>query len=100
MNDLMEKLKKLLPTGNSPVLLLSIATGFIVAFLIAGFETLTDDLLLAEISSRPLWQIALAPGVGLLLAVSIIHFFGKNSGAGTSDAVSYTHLTLPTTPYV
>ena len=45
MNDLMEKLKKLLPTGNSPVLLLSIATGFIVAFLIAGFETLTDDLL-------------------------------------------------------
>ena len=85
MNDLMEKLKKLLPTGNSPVLLLSIATGFIVAFLIAGFEILTDDILLAEISSRPLWQIALAPGIGLLLAVSIIHFFGKNSGPGTSD---------------
>ena len=85
MNGLMEKLKKLLPTGNSPVLLLSIATGFKVAFLIAGFEILTDDILLAEISSRPLWQIALAPGIGLLLAVSIIRFLGNNSGGGTSD---------------
>ena len=79
MNGLMEKLKKLLPTGNSPLLLLSILTGFLVAFIIAGFEILTDEILFEEISSRPLWQISIAPGIGLILAISIIRFFGKNS---------------------
>ena len=49
MNGLMEKLKKLLPTGNSPLLLLSILTGFLVAFIIAGFEILTDEILFEEI---------------------------------------------------
>ena len=85
MNGLMEKLKKLLPTGNSPLLLLSILTGFLVAFIIAGFEILTDEILFAEISSRPLWQISIAPGIGLLLADSIIRFLGKNTSSGTSD---------------
>lgn len=69
----MSRLRTIATRGDTPVLAMSIATGALVALLIAGFEYLTDSVLLERLSHRPLWQIALAPAIGLLLALSLIH---------------------------
>jgi len=71
--------------GDTPVLALAMLTGLLVAFIIAGFETLTDTILLAEVERWPLWQIMIAPGLGLLAAGLILRYLGRNSSSGTSD---------------
>ena len=43
----------------------------------------------------------LLQGIPIILAIVVINFFLLNLAEGDAvDAVSYTHLTLPTTPYV
>ena len=71
----MNRLRSIATRGDTPVLALSIATGALVAVVIAGFEYLSASVLLDAVLKRPLWQVALAPALG---------------------PVSYTHLTLPT----
>ena len=79
------KFKRFFSQGRTPVLALSIATGVTVAALIAAFEVITSELLLEQVSNRPIWQIALAPALGLLLTGFILRFLGRNTNSGTSD---------------
>ncbi len=81
----MRRLRNIATRGDTPVLALSILTGALVAILIAGFEYISASLILERILHRPLWQIAIAPGVGLLLAALILRYPGRRLGAGTSD---------------
>ena len=81
----MNRLRTIATRGDTPVLAMSIATGALVALLIAGFEYLTDSVLLERLSHRPLWQIALAPAIGLLLATLILRWAGRGLGSATSD---------------
>ena len=79
------KLGNLATRGNTPVLALSVATGIIVATLIAGFEHLTAEVLFHRLQERPLWQIAAAPGFGILLAALILRYAGRMGTSSTSD---------------
>ncbi|MDP6976913.1 MAG: chloride channel protein [Acidimicrobiales bacterium] len=81
----MNRLRTIATRGDTPVLALSIGTGALVALLIAGFEYLTDHVLLERVFNRPLWQIALAPAVGLLLATLLLQFLGRGATSSTSD---------------
>ncbi|HCV35371.1 MAG TPA: hypothetical protein DF783_00465 [Acidimicrobiaceae bacterium] len=81
----MSKLGNLATRGNTPVLALSVATGIIVATLIAGFEHLTAEVLFHRLQERPLWQIAAAPGFGILLAALILRYAGRMGTSSTSD---------------
>jgi len=71
--------------GDTPVLALSVLTGALVACTIAAFEYLSATVLLHRLLDRPLWQIAVAPGVGLLLASLILRYPGRRLAPGTSD---------------
>ena len=81
----MSRLGKLATRGNTPVLTLSIATGALVAILIAGFEYVTAEVFLHRLQARPLWQIAAAPGLGILLASLILRYPGRRGTSATSD---------------
>ena len=81
----MSRLRTLAARGNTPVLALAVATGVAVAVLIAGFEYVTDEILLDRVHARPLWQIAGAPVIGLLLAGLILRYPGRRASPATSD---------------
>ena len=81
----MKRLTRILKRGNTPVLVLAIATGAVVALVVAGFEILTDRILLDRLGERPLWQIALAPAFGLGAAAVILRFLGRGTASATSD---------------
>lgn len=79
------RLRTIATRGDTPVLALAMLTGLLVAFIIAGFETVTDKLLLSSVEHWPLWQLMAAPGLGLLGAGLILRYLGRNSSSGTSD---------------
>ncbi|HIG24881.1 MAG TPA: chloride channel protein [Acidimicrobiia bacterium] len=79
------RLRTIATRGDTPVLALAMLTGLLVAFIIAGFEAVTDKLLLASVEHWPLWQLMAAPGLGLLGAGLILRYLGRNSSSGTSD---------------
>ncbi|MEC8947419.1 MAG: chloride channel protein [Actinomycetota bacterium] len=81
----MRRLRSIATRGDTPVLALAILTGAMVAVLIAGFEYVSASLILERILHRPLWQIAIAPGIGLLLTALILRYPGRRLGTGTSD---------------
>ena len=81
----MKRLRNIATRGDTPVLALSILTGMVVAILIAGFEYISDAVLLDRILHRPLWQIALAPGLGLLIASLLLRYPGRRMVTATSD---------------
>ena len=81
----MKRLNRTLKRGNTPVLVLAITTGALVALLVAGFEVITDRVLLDRINERPLWQIALAPAIGLSAAAVILRVIGRGTASATSD---------------
>ncbi|MEO2126124.1 MAG: chloride channel protein [Acidimicrobiales bacterium] len=81
----MNRLRTIATRGDTPVLALAMLTGLLVAFIIAGFEAVTDKLLLASVEHWPLWQLMAAPGLGLLGAGLILRYLGRNSSSGTSD---------------
>jgi CIC family chloride channel protein len=67
------------------VLALSIATGAVVALLIAGFEYMAQSVFLERITHRPLYQIAAAPAFGLMIATLLLHWIGRRASPATSD---------------
>ena len=67
------------------MLALSIAAGALVAMIVAGFEVLTDRVLLERVTERPLWQIALAPAIGLSATGIILRSLGRGATSATSD---------------
>ncbi len=81
----MKRLRTIATRGDTPVLALAIITGLLVATLVAAFEYLSATVLLERILHRPLWQSAIAPGVGLLLASLILRYPGRRMAPGTSD---------------
>jgi len=81
----MSRLGNLATRGNTPVLALSVATGVVVAALIAGFEYVAAEVLLHRLQQLPLWQMAAAPGIGILLASLILHYPGRGGTSATSD---------------
>ncbi|MEC8954293.1 MAG: chloride channel protein, partial [Actinomycetota bacterium] len=81
----MNRLRSIATRGDTPVLVLSIVTGALVAVVIAGFEYLSASVLLDAVLKRPLWQVALAPAVGLILATAVLRYLGRGLSAATSD---------------
>ncbi len=81
----MKRLRTIATRGDTPVLALAIITGLLVATLVAAFEYLAATVVLERVLHRPLWQIAIAPGVGLLLASLILRYPGRRMLPSTSD---------------
>jgi CIC family chloride channel protein len=79
------RLRTIATRGDTPVLALSIATGALVALLIAGFEYLAQSVFLERITHRPLYQIAAAPAIGLVLTALLLHWIGRRTNPATSD---------------
>ena len=81
----MKRLRTIATRGDTPVLALAIITGLLVATLVAAFEYLSATVILDRVLHRPLWQIAIAPGIGLLLASLILRYPGRRMLPSTSD---------------
>ena len=81
----MSRLRTIATRGDTPVLALSIATGALVALLISGFEYLTQSVFLERITHRPLYQIAAAPAIGLVITALLLHWIGRRANPATSD---------------
>lgn len=61
------------------------AIGFAVGLTVALFDFLTIEGLLEDVVHLPLWQKAMAPGVGLVLAAAILRWPGRGAPVGTSE---------------
>ncbi|QGG95331.1 chloride channel protein [Actinomarinicola tropica] len=73
-------------TANaSRLLLAAILTGILVGLTVAGFEWLTTELVLHALLERPTWQLALAPGVGLVTCALLLRWVAGGAGPSTSD---------------
>ena len=81
----MNRIKNIAKRGDTPVLALAVVTGFLVALLIAGFETLADSIVLEHVKELTRWQIVIAPGIGLILAHLILRYLGGKTTPATSD---------------
>ena len=81
----MNRIKNIATRGDTPVLALAVVTGFLVALLIAGFETLADSIVLEHVKELARWQIVIAPGIGLILAHLILRYLGGKTTPATSD---------------
>ena len=81
----MNRIKNIATRGDTPVLALAVVTGFLVALLIAGFETLADSIVLEHEKELARWQIVIAPGIGLILAHLILRYLGGKTTPATSD---------------
>ncbi len=81
----MNRIKNIATRGDTPVLALAVVTGFLVALLIAGFETLADSIVLEHVKELARWQIVIAPGIGLILAHLILKYLGGKTTPATSD---------------
>jgi len=79
------RIKNIATRGDTPVLALAVVTGFLVALLIAGFETLADSIVLEHVKELARWQIVIAPGIGLILAHLILKYLGGKTTPATSD---------------
>jgi len=79
------RIKNIATRGDTPVLALAVVTGFLVALLIAGFETLADSIVLEHVKELTRWQIVIAPGIGLILAHLILRYLGGKTTPATSD---------------
>jgi len=67
------------------MVLASVALGMMVGATVAAFEWLTVQVMLEHLLERPLWQQAIAPGVGLALAAGFLRLGGKDLNSSTSD---------------
>ncbi len=67
------------------VLLLAGLTGAITGLVVAGFERLTADVILKAVFNAPLGLQAVAPGVGLVVAVTCLRYAGRRATPATSD---------------
>jgi CIC family chloride channel protein len=68
------------------VLLLAGVTGVLTGLVVAGFERVVAEVLLARVQGLPLWGQAAIPTVGLLLAAACLHFGDATARPDTSDA--------------
>lgn len=60
-------------------------TGVVVGLVVAGFERLTDEVLLDEVLHAPAWAQAVLPAVGLAVAAVSLHFLARGATPATAD---------------
>lgn len=74
-------------------------TGVIVGAVVAAFERVTVEVFLDELLHRPLWQQAMAPGIGLAIAIGLLRLVDRDLTPSTSDeyvrAFHARHASLP-----
>ena len=64
----------------------ALAVGGITGLIVAGFEQVTEKILLGQMHDFPIWVQAIAPVVGLLLSAFLLRYVGgKDATTGTSD---------------
>ena len=63
----------------------SVATGVLVAIVVAIFEALTVNVVLNWVREQDLTFQVLAPVVGVALAVCVLRYLGQDTNAATSD---------------
>lgn len=61
--------------------LLGVAVGLVVA----GVDYVAIELLLDPLAERPIWQVALAPFVGLAVTAAILQWPGRSASPATSE---------------
>jgi chloride channel protein, CIC family len=64
----------------------SAVVGTVTGLLVAGFDRLTINGLLDHVRAAPLWFVAIAPGVGLVLSALWLRGPGNGASPTTSDA--------------
>lgn len=60
--------------------------GTITGFIVAGCQKLTLRVLLVRVNELPLWLVACAPFVGLVLCALCLRFLARGASPGISDA--------------
>jgi CIC family chloride channel protein len=66
-------------------LLFAAGTGVVVGLAVLVIESLTVDGLLAAIADRPFWMRALAPGLGLVIALACLRWVARGATPATTD---------------
>ena len=93
------KLRRFLPERhNSQLLAAAIAVGIAVGFLVALFDALVIEILLAQVLELPLLVQVAAPMVGLLITVAVLKYGGRDCSPSTSD--EYIHAFHSRRPHV
>jgi chloride channel protein, CIC family len=67
------------------VVLFAGVTGLLTGLVVALFERIVVEELLARVLEAPLWVAALAPAVGLVGAAVLLRFLGRGTSPGTAD---------------
>jgi len=70
---------------SQQVLLLAGLTGALTGLVVAGFERLAAEVVFAAVLDLPLWAMAAAPLVGLLLARAALRWLAHGATPATSD---------------
>jgi CIC family chloride channel protein len=92
-------LTRLVRARNARLLMASVITGVVVAFLVAGFEVLARDVLLDRLLEQDLWVLAVAPLIGIVAAKGILRLVGRDATGSTSDEyIRAFHERQPTIP--
>lgn len=75
------------PGRRVPRLVLgALAVGGITGLIVAGFEQVTEKILLGQMHDFPIWVQAIAPVIGLALSAFLLRYVGgKDATTGTSD---------------
>ena len=64
----------------------ALAVGAATGVIVAGFEQVTEKILLGELHELPVWVQAIAPVIGLVLSALLLRYVGgKDATTGTSD---------------
>ena len=64
----------------------ALAVGGITGLIVAGFEQVTEKVLLGQMHDFPIWVQAIAPVIGLVLSAFLLRYVGgKDATTGTSD---------------
>lgn len=83
---LSRNLARLLPERQgSQLLLAAIVVGVVVGFAVAVIDAIILEVMFDRVLDLPLWVQAVAPLVGLLLAVAILQVIGAGVSPSTSD---------------
>jgi CIC family chloride channel protein len=83
---MLRRLANLVPEGRSSRLLVAaIGVGVVVGLAVAVLDYIVVTLLLEPIFELPLWLLAVAPLVGLLITVAVLQTIGRGCSPATSE---------------
>lgn len=70
---------------SAPRLAVAAATGVVVGLAVAVFDQVVAEQILPEVFEAPLWVVAIAPGIGLLVAAIVLLSVGGGTSPSTAD---------------